>query len=122
VIEWFTSVQACIAVAVGLVAVVLGLAGKKPADLTMGATAFVAILLVVQLVIAILSPLFGNSPTGNVLEFYTYLVTAILIPPLAIVYGLVDRSRWSTVVLGVACFAVAVMVVRMNQIWFVQVA
>ena len=121
-IEWFTSVQACIAVAVGLVAVVLGLAGKKPADLTMGATAFVAILLVVQLVIAILSPLFGNSPTGNVLEFYTYLVTAILIPPLAIVYGLVDRSRWSTVVLGVACFAVAVMVVRMNQIWFVQVA
>jgi len=122
VIEWFTWVQACIAVAVGLVAVVLGLAGKKPADLTMGATAFVAILLVVQLVIAILSPLFGNSPTGNVLEFYTYLVTAILIPPLAIVYGLVDRSRWSTVVLGVACFAVAVMVVRMNQIWFVQVA
>ena len=121
-IEWFTWVQACIAVAVGLVAVVLGLAGKKPADLTMGATAFVAILLVVQLVIAILSPLFGNSPTGNVLEFYTYLVTAILIPPLAIVYGLVDRSRWSTVVLGVACFAVAVMVVRMNQIWFVQVA
>jgi len=122
VIEWFTVVQACLAVAVGLLAVVLGLAGKKPADLTMGATAFVGVLLVVQLVIAILSPLFGNTPTGNVLEFYTYLVTAILIPPLAIIYGLVDRSRWSTVVLGVACFAVAVMVVRMNQIWFVQVA
>ena len=121
-IEWFTVVQACLAVAVGLLAVVLGLAGKKPADLTMGATAFVGVLLVVQLVIAILSPLFGNTPTGNVLEFYTYLVTAILIPPLAIIYGLVDRSRWSTVVLGVACFAVAVMVVRMNQIWFVQVA
>jgi len=122
VIEWFTWVQACIAVAAGLLAVVLGLAGKKPADLTMGATAFVGVLLVVQLVIAILSPLFGNTPTGNVLEFYTYLVTAILIPPLAIIYGLADRSRWSTVVLGVACFAVAVMVVRMNQIWFVQVA
>ena len=121
-IEWFTWVQACIAVVAGLLAVVLGLAGKKPADLTMGATAFVGVLLVVQLVIAILSPLFGNTPTGNVLEFYTYLVTAILIPPLAIIYGLVDRSRWSTVVLGVACFAVAVMVVRMNQIWFVQVA
>ena len=121
-IEWFTVVQACLAVAVGLLAVVLGLAGKKPADLTMGATAVVGVLLVVQLVIAILSPLFGNTPTGNVLEFYTYLVTAIFIPPLAIIYGLVDRSRWSTVVLGVACFAVAVMVVRMNQIWFVQVA
>jgi len=122
VIEWFTWVQACFAVAVGVIAIVLGLIGKKPNDLTMGATAFVAVLLVAQLVIAIVSPVFGNTPTGNVLEFYTYLVTAILIPPLAIIYGLVDRTRWSTAVLGVACCAVAVMVVRMNQIWFVQVA
>jgi general stress protein CsbA len=49
-------------------------------------------------------------------------VTAVLIPPLAILWGLVDRSRWSTVVLGVAVLAVAVMLYRMQQIWFVQVA
>lgn len=121
-IEWFTTVQVGIAVVAGLVAVISGLIGRKPEDLTMGATALVGVLLVVQLVIAILSPLFGNNASGSVLEFYTYLVSAILIPPFAILWGLIDRSKWSTVVLGVACFAIAVMVYRMNQIWFVQVA
>ena len=88
----------------------------------MGATALVGALLIVQLIIAIVAPAFGNNASGSVLEFYTYLVSAILIPPFAILWGLIDRSKWSTVVLGVACFAVAIMVYRMNQIWFVQVA
>jgi len=122
VIEWFSWAQAAVAIVAGLLAVILGLAGRKPNDYTMGATALVGVLLVVQLVVAILAPAFGNHATGSVLEFYTYLVSAILIPPAAISYGLVDRSRWSTVVLGVACLAVAVMVLRMQQIWAVQVA
>ena len=121
-IEWFSWAQAGIAIAAGLLAVVLGLAGTKPNDYTMGATALVGVLLIVQLVVALLAPAFGNNATGSVLEFYTYLVSAILIPPAAISYGLVDRTRWSTVVLGVACLAVAVMVLRMQQIWAVQVA
>jgi hypothetical protein len=102
--------------------VVLGLAGKRPADLTMGATALVEVLLVAQIVVSALAPAFGNTATGSALEFWVYLVSAALLPPLAIVWGLVDRTRWSTAVLGVACLAVAVMVYRMYQIWFVQVA
>ncbi|TBN56374.1 hypothetical protein EYE40_02595 [Glaciihabitans arcticus] len=121
-IEWFSWVQAGIAILVGVLAVILGLAGKKPNDYTMGGTALVGVLLVAQLVVALLAPAFGNNATGSVLEYYTYLVSAILIPPAAISYGLVDRTRWSTVVLGVACLAVAVMVLRMQQIWAVQVA
>jgi hypothetical protein len=122
VITWFMWAQFAIASAAGLLAIVLGLAGRKPNDLTMGLTALVGVLLIVQFVIALLSPAFGNTATGSVLEFYTYLVSAVLIPPAAIAYGLVDRTRWSTVVLGVACLAVVVMVYRMHQIWFVQVA
>nr|WP_221420669.1 hypothetical protein [Conyzicola lurida] len=105
-----------------MLCIVLGLAGRKPDDLTMGAAALVTVLLLVQIVISALAPLFGNAPTGNALEFWVYLVTAFIIPPLAIVWGLVDRSRWSTVVLGVAILAVAVMLYRMYQIWFVQTA
>jgi hypothetical protein len=122
VIEWFTWVQLAVAVVAGLLCIVLGLAGRRPADLTMGATALVGVLLVVQVVVALLAPAFGNEPSGSSLEFWVYLVTAVLIPPLAILWGLVDRSRWSTVVLGVAVLAVAVMLYRMQQIWFVQVA
>lgn len=121
-IEWYTYVVVAIAVAAGLLAIGLGLAGRAPADITMGATALVELLLVVQLVISLLSPVFGNFPTGSLLEFWIYLVSVILVPPLAVLWGLLERNRWSTVVLGVACLAAAVMVYRMNQIWFVQLA
>ena len=119
-IEWFTIVQVAVAVAAGLLSVVLGLAGKKPNDLTMGATALVELLLVVQLVVAIASPAFGNVARGSVLEFYIYLISAVLLPLAGGFWALIERSRWSTVILGAVCLAVAVMVYRMNVIWFVQ--
>jgi hypothetical protein len=123
VIDWLTIAIAAVAVAAGLLCIALGLFGKTPNDLTFGATLLVALLLVVQLAVAIAAPAFGNNASGSVLEFYVYLVTAIVIPPLAVLWGLLERnSRWSTVVLGVASLAVAVMVYRMHQIWFVQVA
>ena len=122
-IDWLTIAIAGVSVAVSLLCIAAGLIGKRPNDLTLGATLLVALLLVVQLVVAIAAPAFGNNATGSVLEFYVYLVTAILLPPLAVLWALLERSsRWSTVVLGVATLAVAVMVYRMHQIWFVQVA
>ncbi len=39
--------------------------------------------LVVQVVVAIIAPLTGNEPTGDLLEFWIYLVTAVLMPPFA---------------------------------------
>ena len=121
-IEWFTWLQVAVAIAAGLLCIVLGLAGRVPNDLTNGALALVEVLLVVQLVVAIAAPAFGNVATGSLLEFYTYLVGALLLPPAAILWALLERSRWSTVVLGVAALAVAVMVFRMLQIWTVQQA
>ena len=38
----------------------------------------------------------------------------------AIFWALLERSRWSTVVLGVGALSVAVMIYRMFQIWTVQ--
>ncbi len=49
-----------------------------------------------------------------------YLVSAVLLPPAGVVWALVERSRWSTVIMGVAALAVAVMVWRMQVIWTVQ--
>ncbi len=121
-IEWFTWVQAAIATVAGLICVISGLARRLPNDLTLGSTALVEVLLIVQLVVAIASPAFGNIPSGSVPEFTIYLVSALLIPPLAGVWALVQRDRWSTVILGVVCLTVAVMLYRMNVIWFVQVA
>lgn len=121
-IAWFQYVEIAVAVAAGLFALALGLAGRKPSDYTLGATALVEALLLAQVVIGIVAPLAGSPPTGDLVEFWVYLVSAVLIPPAAVVWALVDRGRWSTAVLGVACLAIAVMLYRMGQIWFVQVA
>lgn len=121
-IEWFTTAQVAVAVAAGLLCLVLGFAGRTPNDLVLAATALVELLLVVQVVIALVAPVTGNTPTGSLLEFWIYLVSAVLLPPAAAFWALVDRSKWSTVILGVASLAVAVMVYRMGAIWFVQMA
>ncbi len=118
----FTLVLVGVACLVGLVCVVLGLIGRVPDDLTVLSLGVVELLLLAQVVIAIVAPGVGNVPTGNPVEFWTYLIAAVIIPPLAIVWALVERTRWSNVVLGAAAFAVAVMAWRMEQIWSVQLS
>lgn len=121
-IFWFTIVQVSVAVVAGLLCLILGFAGRRPSDLAVGALALVELLLIAQIVIGIVAPLAGNTATGSVLEYWVYLVSAALLPPGAVVWALLERSRWSTVIMGVAALAVAVMVWRMQVIWTVQVA
>ncbi|RFA20236.1 hypothetical protein [Subtercola boreus] len=119
-IEWFSYVQIAIAVLAGVFCLVVGFTGRTPNDFTLGSTALVEVLLVIQFVVALLSPAFGNTASGDVLEFYVYAVSALLLPAAAVFWALIDRTKWSTVILGVACLAIAVMVYRMNAIWLVQ--
>ncbi len=121
-ILWLTILQIAVAVAAGVFCVTLGLAGRRPSDYSVGALALVEVLLVVQVVVAIVSPLAGNPPTGDLLEYWVYLVSAVLLPVGAVLWALMERSRWSTVILGVAGLAIAVMLWRMQVIWTVQVA
>lgn len=121
-ILWLTIVQVAAAVAAGLFCVGVGLAGRRPSDWTVGALALVEVLLIVQVVVAIVAPLAGNPPTGDLLEYWVYLVSAVLLPIGAVLWALMERSRWSTVILGVAALAVAIMVWRMHVIWTIQVA
>lgn len=120
-IALFTILQVAVAVAVGLLCVVAGLAGRRPSDVTVGGMALLLLLLIGQTVAAVIAPFAGNPPTGSLLEFWVYLVSALLLPPAAVVWALIERSRWSTVIMGIAALAVAVMVWRMHVIWTVQV-
>jgi len=68
-ILWFTYVQVAVAAVGGVMCVVLGLAGRRPSDLSVGALALLEVLLIAQIVIAIIAPFAGNPPTGSPLEF-----------------------------------------------------
>ncbi len=121
-IGWFTVAQVAVAVVAGVLCLVVGAIGRKPSDLTVLPTALVEVLLVVQLVIAIVAPSVGNPPSGSLIEFYAYLLSGLEIPPLAVFWALVERTRWSTIILGASCLAIAIMVYRMDVIWNVQSA
>jgi hypothetical protein len=121
-ILWFTITQVAVATIAGLFCIVAGLAGRRPSDLTVGALALIELLLIAQIIVAIVAPLVGNPPTGSLLEFWVYLVSAALLPPAGVFWALLERSRWSTVIMGIAALAVAIMVWRMYAIWTIQIA
>ena len=118
-IEWFTAVQVIVAVLAGILCLVVGFIGRPPNDLTLGSIALIELLLIAQLVVTIVAPIVGNEPRGSLGEFYIYLISALLLPLAGGFWALIERSRWSTVVLGVVGLAIAVMTYRMGQIWFV---
>jgi hypothetical protein len=120
VIEWFAWAQVALAGLVGAVAFGFAFFKQPPNDYTLGGTLLVGIVLIAQVVVSIVAPFIGNSPTGDSLEYWMYLITALLMVPAALIWSLIERVTISNVVLGVVGFSIAVMVVRMHQIWFVN--
>lgn len=116
-IEWLSWVQFAVAMAAGLICLVAAFRGRKPGDVTVGSLVVVEVLLLVQLVLVLVAPMFGNHIQGDALELWMYLIAALLVPPLAAFWAIIERVRWSNAVLAVAAFAVGVMVIRMQDIW-----
>jgi hypothetical protein len=121
VVEWLAWVIVALAVVQALVSVGFAIAGHAPNDYTLGLTALLGIGMIAQVVLSVVLGATGSSPTGDIVEYWAYLGTAVLLAPAAIAWGLIERSRWSTVALAVVGFSVGVMVYRMFEIWFYQV-
>ena len=115
-INWLYSGQIIIATSAGLLALVLGFAKRKPSGISIGSLALVQLGLIVQLVASIILVIMGERAKQDTVEFLAYLIVALMIPAAAAFWALIERSRWSTLVLGVGALTVAVMLVRMNQI------
>jgi H+/gluconate symporter-like permease len=49
--------------------------------------------------------------------FVSYLVTLVVIPPAAVLWGIAEKSRWGTGVVVVAMLTVAALSVRLLGIW-----
>jgi hypothetical protein len=116
-ISWLYTAQLFLATAVGLLALIMGLVKRKPSGITIGALALVQIALVIQLIASIAIVISGQRAKLDTVEFFAYLIVALMIPIAAAFWALIERTRWSTVIMGVGALTVAVMLVRMNQIW-----
>lgn len=119
-IEWLYWLQLGVAIVAGLLAVGFAIAKRTPNDYTLGSIVLLGLLLLVQMIVAAVQPALGNSPTGSLLEFWMYLVTAFLMVIAGAVWALVERSMMSNVMLGLLAGSIAVMLVRMDVIWTVN--
>lgn len=98
-------------------ALLLGLLQRPPSWWSVGTAITVETALIIQLVWSIVLVSSGQSAVGDTLEYFGYIITALLVPPAAVIWAIYERTKWSTLVIGLSSLTVAIMVVRMWQIW-----
>jgi predicted outer membrane lipoprotein len=116
--SWFVTLQLAVAFGVALSLFLLSVAKRKPSLVSLSLLAVVELGLIVQLVVSIVLVSGGARAKTDTIEFFGYLLVAMMIPAGAAFWALVERNRWSTMVLAISAITVAVMVARMQQIWF----
>jgi len=116
-------VDAVVAVLAGAAVVLLvwGLVaarrGRPPGRAMLLAGVAVEVVLLVQAVVAVVAMTTGPGPEGSTVLFVSYLVTVVLVLPVALGWALVERDRWSSAVVAVGAFTVAAMVLRLWDVW-----
>jgi hypothetical protein len=116
-LEWWYQAQLWFGVVAGLLLVVMGLIGRKPSGFSLALIAGSEFGLLMQLIASITLVIMGERAKLDTWEFFGYLIVALMVPVAAAIWALVDRNRWSTVVMGAGILTVTVMLVRMQQIW-----
>ena len=117
-ISWFYQGAEFVAIVGGILALVLGLIGRLPSLVSLTPLALTALGLIVQAFVTMGVLASGSTSKGDVIEFYGYLITALIVAVGAGLWSLAERSKFSTLILGAANLTVAIMFLRMWQIWF----
>jgi len=101
-------------VGVGIVA--LALADRRPVLWLLGGLAAVELAALAQVLVAVVVVLRGERP-DSAATFAGYALASLLVPPVGAVWALSERSRWGTAAAGVSCLVLAVLTVRLRQVW-----
>jgi hypothetical protein len=116
-------VHSGLVVTVVVVALLTALAGavaavrnRPPGRVVLGVAALAELAVLVQSIVALVAIAGGERPPGTATSV-AYLLGILVVLPLAAAWALVERTRWSGAVIAVGALAVAVMTVRVDQIW-----
>ena len=97
------------------VSLILALRNRAAGRWTLVGAGLLLAMLLIQTVVSII--MWGQSPSTDGILFFGYLLTALLLVPLAGAWAYAELTRWGPAVLAAAGATVAVMLERMNQIW-----
>jgi hypothetical protein len=79
-------------------------------------------VLVAVLVLVAVAGLFGDHRPADTATFSGYLFTTIAFAPVALYLARMEPTRWGSLILGVACLVLPVLVLRLQQIASVTIA
>jgi 4-amino-4-deoxy-L-arabinose transferase-like glycosyltransferase len=116
VISGFAVAVAVCSALVALWSFVQSARNKLPDNPLLIALAVLEVLLITQLVIGVVLLAGGERP-GSMATYLAYLIGCLVVLPIGAFWALAERSRSSTAVLGIACLAIPVMVLRLNEVW-----
>lgn len=74
-------------------------------------------VLLVALLVGSTYALAATSRDVDGVLFESYLVTIVIIAPAAVLWGIAEKSRWGTGVVVIAMLTIAVLCVRLLDIW-----
>lgn len=80
-------------------------------------SAVVLLISLAQLVVGVVALAGGEHPAGGAVTFVSYLAGCLLAPPAALLLALGERSRWGSAIIGAGGVLVAVLVLRLDQVW-----
>ena len=103
-----------------LTCVVMTAVRRHPADSSILSVAAVELFLLVYAGAAAFRQLGGQPLNGPGWEFWGYVLTALIVPVVAVGWAASDKTRWSNLVLAVVGPTIVVMLHRMQVIWFGQ--
>jgi hypothetical protein len=88
---------------------------RAPSRFDLGATLALSLLVAVLVIVAAVGLVDGSRPreTGT---FIGYLLTTIAFAPAGFVLARMEPTRWGSLILGVACLVLPVLVLRLQQI------
>lgn len=95
---------------------VTAIRNKPTGDPHLYGSAIVEAVLLVQVAVAVVRLARGDRPD----EFATFIAYLVLVPfvlPIGFFLSLVERTRWGTIILGASALALAILVVRLQDLW-----
>jgi hypothetical protein len=116
VIDVLAYVVIGISLCIGLGIIGLAVADRRPLTLLAYGLVTAEAAALVQVLVAVVQAIRGERP-NEVATFVGYALTSVLAPPVGALWALSDKSKWGTGAAGVAVLVLAVLTLRMLQVW-----
>ena len=114
---WFWT-GAVICILSFVICVIMTIIRTFPDDASIISVGAVELFLVVYSIAALVRSTTSAPIAGPLWEFWGYILTALMLPVIAFVWAVTDKTRWSNLVLGAIGPTVLVMIQRIQVIWF----